>query len=245
MEQSMNQFFNEFNQALGEEIFGWQSPEFPKSQTMTGTHCRLEPLDWDLHGADLFAANQTDSDNSNWTYMNYGPFPDMKAYRDWVIASAKSKDPQFYAIIDLKSNKAVGVSSYLRIDALNGNIEIGHLYFSSFLRSSIAATESLFLMMCRIFDLGYRRLEWKCNTLNTPSRNAAQRLGFSFEGIFRQATIVKGRSRDTAWYSIIDKDWPELKKEYYKWLDLNNFDEKGRQKLRLSELTFSHLKNIC
>lgn len=241
----MDSFVNEFHQALSYELFEWKQPDFPKHELMKGNYCQLEPLNWDKHGVDLFAANQLEKDDSNWTYMYMGPFFDINAYRNWVIASINCKDPQFYAIVDLNTNKAVGVSSYLRIDPVNGCIEVGNLYFSPLLRNTISSTEAMYLMMCRVFELGYRRYEWKCHSMNKPSRMAAQRLGFSFEGIFRQATIAKGRNRDTAWYSIIDKEWPELKKKYLKWLDLSNFDADGNQKLKLSELTSSNLKNIC
>jgi RimJ/RimL family protein N-acetyltransferase len=131
----------------------------------------------------------------------------------------------------------VGIASYLRIDPHNGSIEVGHINYSPLLQRTPAATEAMYLMMKNAFDLGYRRYEWKCNALNAPSRAAALRLGFSYEGIFRQAAVVKGRNRDTAWYALIDKEWPALKESYLRWLDDSNFDEQGRQRTSLSLLT--------
>jgi len=146
-------------------------------------------------------------------------------------------DPKFYAIVDYKTQQAVGIASYLRIDPANGSIEVGHINYSPVLQNSIAATEAMFLMMQNVFNLGYRRYEWKCDALNQRSRNAAARLGFQFEGVFRQATIYKGRNRDTAWFSIIDRDWPQLQLVYNTWLSPQNFNDKGEQKRSLSKLT--------
>ena len=150
-------------------------------------------------------------------------------------------DPLFYAIIDAATEEAVGVASYLRIDPRNGSIEVGHLGYSLLLQRTPAATEAMYLMMERVFRLGYRRYEWKCHALNAPSRAAAQRLGYSFEGVFRQAAVVKGRNRDTAWYSVIDKEWPMLEAAFLRWLHPTNFDEQGRQRARLSALIAENL----
>ncbi|HVH70493.1 MAG TPA: GNAT family protein [Candidatus Dormibacteraeota bacterium] len=151
--------------------------------------------------------------------------------------SKAKRDPSFYAITQRETGKAVGVASYLRIDAPNGVIEVGHLAFSPLLQRTIAATEAMYLMMSRAFDLGYRRYEWKCHALNAASRRAATRLGLSFEGVFRQAAISKGRNRDTAWYAAVDRDWPELRRAFQQWLNPTNFDKDGKQKLSLSRLT--------
>ena len=172
-----------------------------------------------------------------WTYLPYGPFPDLAAYRTWMEAKWLGTEPLFFAIVDAASGRATGVASYLRIDPASGAIEVGHLGYSPRLQRTPAATEAMFLLMARAFALGYRRYEWKCDALNEPSRAAALRLGFTFEGIFRQATVVRGRNRDTAWYSVIDAEWPALRAAFEHWLAPENFDADGRQRVRLSELT--------
>jgi RimJ/RimL family protein N-acetyltransferase len=204
---------------------------------MEGRFCRLEALDADRHATTLFAANSEDTEGRNWTYLPYGPFERFEDYRAWAVQYSRGDDPLFFAVIARDSGEAVGVASYLRIDPAMGCIEVGGINFSPRLQRKPAATESMYLMMRRAFDeLGYRRYEWKCDALNEPSRQAAQRLGFTFEGIFRQATIYKGRNRNTAWYSIIDREWPALKHAFEQWLDPANFDETGRQKRSLASL---------
>jgi RimJ/RimL family protein N-acetyltransferase len=204
---------------------------------MEGRFCRLEKLDPGRHGTSLFAANSLDAEGRMWTYLGYGPFDSEATYRAWAEEMSSKSDPLFFAIIDRASGRAIGVASYLRIDPRAGSIEVGHLAYSPLLQSTTAATEAMFLMMKCAFDLGYRRYEWKCDALNAPSRAAALRLGFTHEGIFRQAIIVKGRNRDTAWFSIIDKEWPTLRGAFERWLDPGNFDAAGTQLKRLSELT--------
>jgi len=172
-----------------------------------------------------------------WTYLPYGPFDTLESYRAWMEGMCRRSDPLFYAIVDRETGRAVGLAAYLRIDPASGSIEVGHLNFSPLLQRTPASTESMYLMMERAFNLGYRRYEWKCDALNGPSRSAAQRLGFSFEGIFRQATVVKGRNRDTAWFSVIDQEWPTLKEAFQRWLHPTNFDEMGKQRARLSTMT--------
>lgn len=172
-----------------------------------------------------------------WLYLPYGPFDSLQSYREWMVSFCNDSDPLFYAILDSKTTNALGVASYLRIDTNNGVIEVGHLAYSPLLQRTRTATEAMYLMMQHAFELGYRRYEWKCNSLNMPSRAAAERLGFTFEGIFRQAAVIKGRNRDTAWYSIIDKEWPALKQAFETWLADDNFDADGRQKVALSTLT--------
>jgi RimJ/RimL family protein N-acetyltransferase len=204
---------------------------------MEGRFCRLEPLDPDRHAADLFAANAAPESERNWTYLAYGPFPSLPAYRDWIRAECLGDDPLFFAIIDQELGHPAGVASYLRIHPPGGSIEVGHIHYSPALQRRPAATEAMFLFMQRAFELGYRRYEWKCDALNAPSRAAAQRLGLSFEGIFRQATVTRGRNRDTAWYAAIDSEWPSLRAAFLTWLDPSNFDAQGHQGLRLSDLT--------
>jgi RimJ/RimL family protein N-acetyltransferase len=204
---------------------------------MEGRFCRLEPLDPGRHAAALFAADAADTDARSWTYLAYGPFSTLAEYRDWMIATCLGDDPMFFAVVDRTDGKPAGVASYLRIDPPNGSIEVGHIHYSPRLQRSAAATEAMYLMMSRAFDLGYRRYEWKCDALNAPSRAAAERLGLTFEGIFRQATVYKGRNRDSAWYAAVDSEWSALREAFRRWLDPANFDDIGRQRLRLSDLT--------
>jgi RimJ/RimL family protein N-acetyltransferase len=215
----------------------WQAPPRPSRDPMQGRYCRLEPLNPDLHANDLFAANAHDKDGYNWTYLFHGPFERLEDYLKWMNETCLGDDPLFYAIIDTHTTKAVGVASYLRITPSAGSIEVGNINFSPLLQKTLLATEAMYLMMKRVFELGYRRYEWKCDALNAPSRAAAQRLGFSYEGIFRQALVYKGRNRDTAWYATIDQEWTRLEAAFQTWLDPSNFDQLGQQRIRLSELT--------
>jgi RimJ/RimL family protein N-acetyltransferase len=203
---------------------------------MEGRLCRVEPLDPDRHAADLFAAYAEDAGGRMWTYMGYGPFADAAECRAWLEAGARGDDPLFHAILG-PDGRAAGVASYLRVDPANGAIEVGHVALAPRLARTAAATEAMYLMMRRVFDeLGYRRYEWKCDALNAPSRAAAARLGFSFEGVFRQAMVIKGRNRDTAWHSILDGEWPAAKAAFERWLDPANFDAAGRQRAGLASL---------
>jgi RimJ/RimL family protein N-acetyltransferase len=204
---------------------------------MTGRFCLVEPLDPDAHAEPLFDAFQVDAEGRDWTYLPYGPFASLDDFATWLQSDCTQDDPLLYTIIEAGSGMPVGLASYLRIQPDIGVIEVGHIHYSPRLQRTAAATEAMYLMMSRAFDeLGYRRYEWKCDALSQPSRNAAQRLGFSFEGIFRQATICKGRNRDTAWYSVTDQTWPSLKKAYLRWLRPENLDEQGQQRQRLAEM---------
>lgn len=229
---------NALGQPIGFPVPGWTARPRPPRTPMQGRYVRVEPLDPDRHAADLHAANAADRDGRLWTYLPYGPFGTLEEYRAWMAGSCLGDDPLFHAIVDAQSGRAVGVASYLRIDPGNGVIETGHINYAPALQRTRGATEAMYLMMARVFDeLGYRRYEWKCDALNAPSRAAAERLGFRFEGIFRQAVVYRGRNRDTAWYAIIDADWPALKQAFQRWLDPANFDSQGRQRERLSDLT--------
>jgi RimJ/RimL family protein N-acetyltransferase len=225
------------NQPIGLEVTGWKPPPLPRRVPMTGRFCRLEPLDPAQHAESLFIANSMEVTGRNWTYLPYGPFDSLQDYRTWLEQTCTGNDPLFFAVINAASQRAVGLASYLRIMPDSGSLEIGHLNFSPLLQRTPAATEAMYLMMAHAFTSGYRRLEWKCDALNEPSRTAAQRLGLSFEGIFRQATLTKGRNRDTAWFAAIDREWPALRDALEKWLAPANFDKKGRQKTALSLLT--------
>lgn len=203
---------------------------------MEGRFCRVVQLDLLLHTDLLYAANSLDQEERMWTYLPYGPFETLASYREWVQEMSCSRDPLFYAIVDRAADRPVGVASYLRIDPPKGAVEVGHLGYSPLLQRTPAATEAMYLMMERVFSLGYRRYEWKCDVLNAPSRAAAERLGFTFEGVFRQAAVVKGRNRDTAWYSVLDSEWPWLNNAFKRWLEPTNFDKRGKQRIRLAEL---------
>lgn len=229
---------NDLGQPIGFPLPDWTPCDRPPETPMLGQYCRLERLDLAAHGQDLFDANITDTEGRIWTYMGYGPFDQIEGYTQWIKDQALGDDPLFHAIIDLKTDKAVGVASYLRIEPPIGSIEVGHINYSPLLQKTAAATEAMYLMMARVFDeLGYRRYEWKCDNANAKSRAAAARLGFTFEGVFRQCTMYKGRNRDTAWFSILDTEWPALKTAYQEWLDPSNFNDDGSQKQALSDLT--------
>jgi RimJ/RimL family protein N-acetyltransferase len=228
---------NALGQPIGVQVAGWTPPPRPPREPMVGRACRVEPLDPARHGAQLHAANALDRERRNWTYLPYGPFATLDEYLAWLNDVAAASDPMFHAIVDPATGEAVGVASYLRIDPNAGSIEVGHINYSPKLQRTVAATEAMYLMMQRAFALGYRRYEWKCHSLNAPSRAAAQRFGFSYEGIFRQARVDKGRNRDTAWYAMIDREWPALDAAFRRWLDPANFDEQGRQRTALAALT--------
>jgi len=228
---------NSLGQPIGFPLPGWQPCSPPPRTPMFGRTCRLEPLSG-AHVPELYAAYSADREGRMWTYVPCGPFESEAAYRAWAEPLCLGDDPRPHAVIDLETEKAVGISSYIRIDPKVGSIEVAQVHFSPLLQRTVAATEAMYLMMVRVFDeLGFRRYEWKCDTANVKSGNAAVRLGFTFEGIFRQCTIYKGRNRDTAWYSILDSEWPKLKTAFQTWLDPDNFDVDGKQKQSLSSLT--------
>jgi len=206
---------------------------------MVGRYCRLEPVSSERHTQDLFAAYQQAPDERDWTYL-FPVRPDTpQACHAHLAKLEASEDPLNFAVVDTSTNKAVGTAALMRIEPLHGVIEVGGITFSPLLKKTRAATESMFLMMRRAFDeLGYRRYEWKCDSLNAPSRAAAERYGFTFEGIFRQVIVYHGRNRDTAWYSIIDSEWPRIRAAFEAWLDPANFNADGQQKRRLSDLRY-------
>lgn len=233
---------NNLGQPVGFVVPDWKPPQMPSGDTMEGRFCRLERLNPDTHGSSLYSANVLDVEGRMWTYLPYGPFATFESYRAWMENTCGGRDPLFYAIIDKKTNNAVGVASYKRIDPRNGSIEVGHLAYSPLLQRSPVSTEAMYLMMEKAFSLGFRRYEWNCNALNAASRAAAQRLGLSFEGVFRQTAIQKSRNRDTAWYAAIDTEWTALRNAFLRWLSPDNFDERGKQKIRLAALTVSILQ---
>jgi RimJ/RimL family protein N-acetyltransferase len=233
---------NEFDQLIGFPVADWTPPPWPPREVLDGAFCRLEVLEPAVHAKALFDLNAMDVDGRSWTYLAYGPFDSLESYETWMKTACSAADPLFFAILTKATDRPAGIASYLRITSSSGSIEVGHIHYSPTLKRTPAATEAMYLMMQRAFELGYRRYEWKCDALNAPSRAAAQRLGFSYEGTFRQATIYKGRNRDTAWYAIIDKEWPALQAAFLAWLDPRNFDDQGKQRTRLSDLTSPLLK---
>ena len=227
---------NHLGQPIGFAVPDWMPARRPPRTAMQGRWCRVEPLEVARHGAELFAAYAEDREGRIWTYMGYGPFESLPEFEKWMAASCLGDDPLFHAIVEGASGRALGVASYLRVEPKVGAIEVGNINYAPALQRTAAATEAMLLLMVRVFEeLGYRRYEWKCDALNAGSRAAAERLGFTFEGVFRQATMYKGRNRDTAWYAITDRDWPALKRAYEAWLDPANFDAEGAQKTRLGE----------
>ncbi len=226
---------NEFNQPIGHTLKKWQPAKTPQKTNILGTHITLEPLHPDKHGPTLFDLFHID--NSIWTYLPYGPFDTYDEFYAWLISMAKVNDPFPYAILSNKTKTPIGIATFLRITPEHSAIEVGHLLFSKDLKKTPAATEAMYLMMHHAFEeLGYRRYEWKCDSFNQPSRNAAERLGFKFEGTFRNHMVYKNRSRDTFWFSITDSEWPALKLRLQKWLNPNNFDTHGNQKSSLREM---------
>jgi len=230
----MNQRTNTFGQPTGQALPGWQPPPRPGRSVLEGRSCRVEPLDVARHARQLHDANSLDPEGRMWTYLFSGPFAGFEEYRSWLEPRPASEDPLFFAFVDKARAQAVGTGAYMRIDTANGVMEVGHLAFSPLMQRTPVATEAMYLMMRSAFELGYRRYEWKCDALNAASRRAAERLGFTFEGIFRQAIVYKGRTRDTAWFSIIDQEWPALDAAFRAWLDPANFDADGRQRSRLA-----------
>lgn len=220
---------------LGAEVRGWAGAKRSPAPVMEGRYARLERLQADVHAADLYRANSVD--DAIWDHLPYGPFASSARYRRWVQQTEAAEGTVFYAIKDKVSGKYGGVASYLRINPEAGSIEVGHISFAPELQRTRAATDAMYLMMKWAFEAGYRRYEWKCNALNLGSRRAAERLGLSYEGVFRQHLVVKGRNRDTAWFAAIDSEWPALKEAFETWLRSENFDQAGQQHQRLADLT--------
>jgi RimJ/RimL family protein N-acetyltransferase len=207
----------------------------PDLRPLHGRWMRLDALDAVHHGHALYRSFKGHPQSDElWTWMAYGPFETEEDFLDYVREKQASRDPWFYAFVKRETGEAMGVGAFMRADPANGVIEIGHIWMAPSLQRTREATEAVYLMIRHAFaDLGVRRLEWKCDALNAPSRRAAERLGFAFEGVFHQHYIVKGRNRDTAWYAMLDKDWPRIHVAFETWLSDSNFDASGRQKAKL------------
>ncbi len=230
------QRLNHFAQEIGFDVANWHPCEIPAKTAMEGRYCDVVPLDAVSHAQSLYEAVCEDAAGQYWTYLFSGPFRDFAEFQSWLFEKAGLQDPLFFTVLDKQSGQAIGMASFMRMDPAHGVIEVGNIYFSPMLQKTPMATEAMYLMMRRVFDeLGYRRYEWKCDSCNAPSKKAAVRFGFTYEGLFRQAIMYKGRNRDTSWFSIIDKEWPAQKLAFETWLGEENFDEKGIQRRSLAE----------
>ena len=221
---------------IGPEVPAHTAPR-PERRVLAGRLIRLEPLDAERHGGSLWQETHGTGAAALWQYLFDEPFADERSFRDFLARKAAATDPLFYAIVDQSIGRAVGFETLMRIDPAHRCIEVGNILYGRSLQRTPGATEAQYLLMRYVFeDLGYRRYEWKCNALNAPSRQAALRFGFSFEGIFRKHMIVRGRNRDTAWYSIVDDEWPAAKAAFERWLAPANFDSAGVQRQSLAAL---------
>jgi len=233
----MSQHYNDWGQPLGAAMPDWQPCPRPQGEVLNGDYCRLEPLDAARHGRELFAAYAMAGDGRDWTWLPVEPFDDEAQYLAFATACQHSTDYVHFAVIDQQTNRAVGTLALMRIEPGHGVMEVGYVVFSPLLKQTRMATEAHYLLMCYAFDrLGYRRYEWKCDSCNQPSRQAALRLGFQYEGTFRQMMVYKGRSRDTCWFSIIDSEWPQVKAGFERWLAADNFTPDGTQRRKLDAL---------
>jgi RimJ/RimL family protein N-acetyltransferase len=213
----------------------WVAPPRPARVVLEGQWCRLEPFDPDRHGDSLFDASMAPGAEERFRWLFEVPRP-RPGFDEWLLRSTASDDPLFMAVVDAATGRAEGRQALMRITPEHGVVEIGHILWGPRMARSRIATEALFLAARHVFDdLGYRRFEWKCNSRNEPSRHAALRFGFQFEGIFRQHMVQKGENRDTAWFAIIDADWPRLRAGYERWLAPDNFEASGQQRLTLAD----------
>jgi RimJ/RimL family protein N-acetyltransferase len=228
---------NPYGQPIGDVVPNWSPRPHPGPTELTGRHCRLEPVHSGRHHVDLYEAYMEAPDDRDWTYLFHERPASAPEFCAYLTILERSEDPLHFAIIERSTMRALGTAALMRIDPAHGSIEVGSITFAPRLQRTAAGSESMYLLMRHAFDeLGYRRYEWKCDSLNTASRRAAERYGFSFEGIFRNAIVYKGRNRDTAWYSITDQEWPRVRAGFETWLDPANFDERGQQKRSLQEL---------
>lgn len=232
----MSERRNDYGQPIGAPVEGWSERPSPPVTPIAGRYCRIEKLDAERDAAALFAAHAQAPDGRLWTYLPAGPFADLPAYSAYLRSIAAKADPLHHTIFD-SGGEPAGTAALMRIDRVNGVIEVGSIVYAPRLQRTAAGTEAMYLLMRRAFDeLGYRRYEWKCDALNAPSRCAAERYGFTFEGVFRQAAVYKGRNRDTAWYSITDGEWPAVRAAFEQWLAPDNFDAAGRQRRSLPSI---------
>lgn len=233
----MSEHLNAHGQPIGPPVTSWSARQRPQRTVLTGRYCRVEPVDVDTHAPALFDAYMRAADERDWTYLSHDRPANRAAFRKYLEGVAGSDDPLHYAIVDLVTNRAVGTAALMRIDHHSGVIEVGYITYSPLLKNTRAGTEAMYLLMQYACDnLRYRRYEWKCDSLNAPSCAAARRYGFHFEGIFRNAMVYKGRSRDTAWFSITGEEWPQIRAAFEAWLNPDNFDAAGRQRRALAAI---------
>lgn len=226
---------NEYGQPIGDVVAKSMAQEIPE-EVLSGIHCDIVLADPDRYAGALHEQMRSAPDDRDWTYMGVGPFDTVAAYRDYLRLLGNTPYQKYFAILEKSTGLPVGTAALMRQDAAHGVIEVGNIMYSRRLQRTRAGTEAIYLLMKRVFtEMGYRRLEWKCDALNAASRRAALRYGFKYEGIFRQAVVYKGRNRDTAWFSIIDTEWPVIHECFRKWLAADNFDADGKQIIRLSE----------
>jgi RimJ/RimL family protein N-acetyltransferase len=233
----MTERTNQFGQPIGQPVPGWSARPRPARAVITGRYCRLEPIDVSRHAAELFAHYLEAPDARDWTYLFHERPETLGAFRTYLAELERSEDPLHFTIVDVNTNLAIGTAALHRIDCVHGVIEVGSISYSPRMKRTRAGTEAIYLFMrLALDDLGYRRFEWKCDSLNAPSRAAAERFGFTFEGVFRRAIVYKGRNRDTAWYSLIAEEWPRIREAFEGWLSPENFDPSGRQRRSLREI---------
>lgn len=233
----MTDRINEHGQPIGQSLTGWKGVEHPGHAGMTGHYAKLVSLDPLTHSQDLFNEYRKDATGKIWTYNFIGPFSTASSLKDWIETASGVDAQPYFAVVDQRDGKAKGIASFMRIQPSHGVIEIGGITFAPSLQRTRVATEAIYLMMRRaLVELSYRRLEWKCDALNAPSCVAAARFGFSYDGLFRQAVTYKGRNRDTAWYSLLDRDWAAVDRGFQAWLSSENFDDDDQQRQKLSDL---------
>jgi RimJ/RimL family protein N-acetyltransferase len=228
---------NGFGQPVGSPVTGWNERQRPRRIALNGRYCQVTPVDVERDAAALFNGYMSAADDRDWTYLAQERPTSLTSFREYLAQKAASSDSLHYAIIDAATERAVGTAALMRIEPAHGVIEVGYITFTPQLKKTRASSEAMYLLMRYVFDeLGYRRYEWKCDSLNAPSRQAARRYGFEFEGIFRQALVYKDRNRDTAWFSITDKDWPRIRAAFEAWLNPENFDAGGQQRRALAAI---------
>jgi RimJ/RimL family protein N-acetyltransferase len=233
----MSEERNAFGQPIGAAVPGWSARERPSRRPILGRYARLEPVSLERHATELYASYREARDDRDWTYLFVGRPQSPQDFESYLAQLVRSEDPLHFVVIDLKTGLAVGTAALMRIEPVHGVIEVGHITFSPRMQRTRLGSEAIFLFMRLVFDeLGYRRFEWKCDSLNAPSRAAAERYGFAFEGIFRRAVVYKGRNRDTAWYAVIKEEWPHLRTAFEAWLDPVNFGDDGSQRRSLREI---------
>lgn len=225
---------NLYGQTVGDALPDWKSASVLPRAVLEGQYCRLAPLDADGHAADLFDAYAQAPDERDWTWLTSERPASVEATARWVAEKTADASLVPYAAIDLRSGRAVGLVCFMAIDRDNGSVEIGHVTWSPRMKNTVLGTEAIWLLLRQAFALGYRRVEWKCDSLNVASRRAAERLGFIYEGRFRQKIVRKGRNRDSDWLSMIDGEWPQRDAVLQRWLDAENFDLQGRQRQSLA-----------